>query len=589
MAASDASDDTSHGSKQQHQDEDAKVMDRLSILSASLKDESTNASLATEAMQYWWSVEQEYWGDLMEQKVPEQVVTIIQNHNNNEQIVKEALKWMYNVVDYENVDNEYDTFSSPQRVVATLVEAMKNFPDNTSIQQSGTLVLLNLVHCGSYRDIFIEEGVVPVIFSAMKMLLESNKVENETFAAGGVAIIHLLDNDTDGGSFQNEIEQSGGIPLLLKVIEVYGSQTIGDEMLQLSSLLWSITALAEMLGHKRSFAEAEMYSNGGITTIVTVIQRYMGLQELQRQGFLAISNMMEGQERERCMDEFIAADGIDATLTAIKEHADHADVLAIALLIVHGLVTTRPFLADDIASTGGLDTLIEILSCENAQIMYFTCGILYMCLLHESKQVLDALCSNQSVVSSLLDAMRKHPEFKELHRAANAILCRVTITLEICKGLVKKEGLRVLLQSMQQFSSDVDVQRGVVKTIGNIGWQGVHAKDTRMLDALVSTSYVPSLVSILSNHDGDEWLLLRTVACLHMLADTDDGVKRQIIDAGGVTKLASLTRKSQGETAQEAQRLLDELMRYSLAAEIPIPGVAVFRHSQRSGAPVSGV
>lgn len=305
----------------------------------------------------------------------------------------------------------------------------------------GQEMFVNLMGSIMTRDgpqhTIIAHGGVDMLLSAMRAHPNDRRVQE----AGCLAVRNLACHSDE----DMRIDFRETINCITQAMAKHES----SESIQLNGCcaLWNVGQMSDAIGYELS--EKEM-----IEYIVKAMQTHMESASVLEMACAALYSKINGSPEGK--RNLVESGGLDAVTCVLVMHPNEPAALEKAFGVLACMSASTDF-ADDVANAQCMGNVMEAMRANSScvTLLEYGCLVLRNIILLRPEHTSDSL----TVVATVLNAMREHPDAVAFQREACSLLWAMAAVSEPCKSKVLSlDGIAVLLNCLEHNSSFTDVQ-----------------------------------------------------------------------------------------------------------------------------------
>lgn len=313
-----------------------------------------------------------------------------------------------------------------------ILSVMRNFPDNSKLQQYGSIILSKLSSVDCYQLEIYEQGGIKVLISSMT----AHSLDASVQEAACLTLLNLCSQINLKEAMSNE----GGIDSISIAMVMHPTNLLIQEL--------GCGALCQLSANNDE-NKIKIEESGGIDAIITAMQVHRAELNLQKKACLALSNLAINATNKVIIGE---SGGIDVILLVMQDHEADSDLQELACRFLWTL-SVSPENKELIAQHGGIQAIINTMQyhTDSAGVQEKGCGCLSN-LASNSEQNKRTIV-DEGGIDAIVLAMVLHPEERLVQE--KAINCLKKLASEPYLDALYASGVVSLVeQAAEKFPSN---------------------------------------------------------------------------------------------------------------------------------------
>lgn len=417
--------------------------------------------------------------------------------------------------------------------IGLLLQAMGRFEDNECIHLRGGAFIISTTRSGP-----VPKSCLVQVLSAMQEYKTQVSVQHRA--------CHALRTLATNASNRIMIVHEGGIGTVLRVMRLHSQS---DEVQEATCLV--LRKLATDWTH-----QVRIVTEGGIGQVLSAMKNHPACAKVQVNGCHALQYLTSSHKRNHKVNKLIAKEGITAivrvTLTAMRRHIT-CDVLQ-----EHGcwaLASLAHFAAVKIAAQGGIEVILTAMNCWDQKEGIQAAACCAMSNMANDHSRIRAKIASRGGIAIIVSAMQRHEASVNVQHMG----CSILHTLALHSGnktrIASQGGIDRTLRTMRRHADNAKIQRSGCKVLRNLA-----TRSCDNLIAIVAQGGVRVILDAMGQHSANVDVQRRGCHALNVLAMHDE-TKLKIAAEGGFSVILNAMREHEGDERiqEEASRALFRL------------------------------
>jgi len=313
-----------------------------------------------------------------------------------------------------------------------ILSVMEHFPDNSNLQQYGSIILSKLSSFECYQLEIFEHGGIKALISAMTThSLDASIQESACFT-----LLNLCSHI----NLKEAMSNDGAIDSISIAMVMHPTNLLIQEL--------GCGALCQ-LSVNNDENKIKIEESGGIDAIITAMQVHRGELNLQKKACLALSNLAINATNKVIIGE---SGGIDVILLVMRDHEADSELQELACRFLWTL-SVSPQNKELIAQSGGIQVIINTMQrhTESAGVQEKGCGCLSN--LASNSEENKRTIVDEGGIDAIVLAMVLHPEERLVQE--KAVNCLKKLASEPYLDALHASGVVSLVeQAAEKFPSN---------------------------------------------------------------------------------------------------------------------------------------
>lgn len=463
---------------------------------------------------------------------------------------------------YKHATNKKDIAQAGGIVM--IMNAMKQYPQDTELQSAGCDLLRNLSHDSDHNQAsIVQEHGVDTILAAMK----GHQCHVETQAYGCAVLSLLVGCLRMGAGFDRSTATKAIVAAMTRLPHAEQVQLIGCDAL---NNLVADTFYPRTVGNgddhyddenqyvddkEKKEEETEeirkyIVQADGILALLTAMKSYPSNINLLRSACSALSNLAFLPEISKAIAE-ATDDAIPVIVETIKTHATDAPLQSSGCGLLRNLAYKNEANQAAIVEAGGITIIIVAMKYHSldALAQVTGCDALYNLAANNDKNKI--LISQAGAIPIVLAAVKSHASNVKLQRSAAAVISTLAYNPQISALIARSGGIRAILTAMQSNTeglssvggSDAKLQAEYCGALRNLAY-----KDVKNKAKIIAAGGIELIVAAMRAHPNRDTVQRNASDALNNLASGGSfNTKELIAKLGGIeTILFALKTKKNG-------------------------------------------
>jgi hypothetical protein len=316
--------------------------------------------------------------------------------------------------------------------VEHILSAMKNFPDNSKLQQYGCSSLSRLSPFERCQLEILDHGGISVLICA----LTTHSLDATIQEAACRTLLNLCSNV----NVKEVVSNDGGIDSISIAMAMHPTNLLIQEL--------GCEVLCQLSANNDE-NKVRIEESGGIDAIITAMQVHRGELNLQKKACLVLSNLAIDATNKVIIGE---SNGIDVILNSMRDHKSDAELQELACRALWTL-SVSPQNKELISQSGGIPVVINMMQdhTENAGVQEKGCGCLSN--LASNSEDNKRIIVEEEGIDAIVLAMVLHPDERLVQE--KAVNCLKKLTCEPYLDALRASGVVSLVeQAAEKFPSN---------------------------------------------------------------------------------------------------------------------------------------